>query len=191
MNDRKFIRPILDASYQNKKDASKTLAKHGYTLDKKLSTNESKVFIDPYGKPNIAFRGSTNAKDFLFSDPLLAVGLGKYDPRLKQSQKLVQKVESKYNAPTDVFGHSLAGFLSEKSGAGGNVYTYNKAVGITDIGKSIPKNQTDIRSRNDIVSGLALTQKYDNGSLKTLKTPIFQSPIEAHKLKNLPDIKIV
>jgi hypothetical protein len=27
--------------------------------------------------------------------------------------------------------------------------------------------------------------------LKTLKTPVFQSPIEAHGLKNLPDIKIV
>jgi hypothetical protein len=191
MNDRKYIRPILEASYQPKKQASKTLAKSGYTLDKKLSTNESKVFVDPYGQPNIAFRGSTNAKDFLFSDPLLAIGLSKYDPRLKQSQKLVKKVESKYNAPTDVFGHSLGGFLSENSGAKGNIYTYNKGVGIQDIGKIIPKNQIDIRTRNDIVSGLALTQKYDNGSLKTLKTPVFQSPIEAHGLKNLPDIKIV
>jgi hypothetical protein len=191
MNDRKLIRPILEASYQPKKLASKTLAKSGYTLDKKLSTNESKVFIDQYGNPNIAFRGSTNAKDFLFSDPLLAVGLSKYDPRLKQAKQLTKRVESKYGKPVDVFGHSFGGFVAEESGAKGKIVTFNKGVGITNIGKSIPKNQTDIRSRNDIVSALALTQKYNNGSLETLKTPVFQSPIEAHGLKNLPDMKIV
>jgi hypothetical protein len=191
MNDRKLIRPILEASYQPKKLASKTLAKSGYTLDKKLSTNESKVFVDPYGQPNIAFRGSTNAKDFLFSDTLLGIGASKYDPRFKQAKDLTKKVESKYGKPVDVFGHSLGGSLAEASGAKGNITTFNKGVGIAGIGKSIPKNQTDIRTRNDIVSGLALTQKYNNGSLKTLKTPVFQSPIEAHGLKNLPDMKII
>jgi hypothetical protein len=185
------LKPILEASYQPKKEASKTLAKSGYKLDKKLSTNESKVFIDPYGKPNIAFRGSTNAKDFLFSDVLLGIGKSNYDPRFKQAKELTKKVENKYGKPVDVFGHSLGGSLAEQSGAKGNIITFNKGVGIAGIGKSIPKNQKDIRSRNDIVSGLALTQKYNNGSLETLKTPVFQSPIEAHKLKNLPDIKIV
>ena len=81
MNDRKLIRPILDASYQNQKEARKTLAKHGYTYDKKLSTNESKVFIDSAGNPNIAFRGSKTVKDWLVSDTLLAVGGSKLDPR--------------------------------------------------------------------------------------------------------------
>jgi hypothetical protein len=191
MNDIKFIKPILEASYQPKKLASKTLEKSGYTLDKKLSTNESKVFIDPYGQPNIAFRGSTNAKDFLFSDVLVGLGASKYDPRFKEAKELTKKVESKYGKPVDVFGHSLGGSLGEQSGAKGNITTFNKGVGIAGIGKSIPKNQTDIRTRNDIVSGLALTQKYNNGSLKTLKTPVFQSPIEAHGLKNLPDMKII
>ena len=191
MNDRKFIRPILEASYQPKKQASKTLAKIGYKLDKKLSTNESKVFIDPYGQPNIAFRGSTNVKDFLFSDILVGLGKSKYDPRFKQAKELTKKVETKYGKPVDVFGHSLGGSLAEQSGAKGKIITFNKGVGIAGIGKTIPNNQTDIRSMNDIVSGLALTQKYNNGSLETLKTPFFQSPIEAHGLKNLPDIKIV
>ena len=191
MNDTKFIRPILEASYQPKKLANKTLEKSGYTLDKKLSTNESKVFIDPYGNPNIAFRGSTNAKDFLFSDPLLGLGASKYDPRFKQAKELTKKVESKYGKPADVFGHSLGGSLAEASGAKGKITTFNKGVGIAGIGKSIPKNQTDIRTRNDIVSGFALTQKYNNGSLKTINTPLFQSPIEAHGLKNLPDMKII
>ena len=185
------ITPILKASYEPKKKASKTLAKSGYTLDKKLSTNESKVFTDKEGNPNIAFRGSTNAKDFLFSDTLLGLGASKYDPRFKQAKELTKKVESKYNKPVDVFGHSLGGSLAEQSGAKGKIITFNKGVGIAGIGKSIPKNQTDIRTTNDIVSGLALTQKYNDGKLVNLKTPIFQSPLQAHKLENLPDIKIV
>jgi len=184
MNDKKFIRPILDASYQNQKEASKTLGKLGYTYDKKLSTNESKVFIDNGGNPNIAFRGSKTAKDFLFSDPLLAIGASRFDPRLKDAQNLTKEVEKKYGKPADVFGHSLGGFLSEKSGAKGNIYTYNKGVGYGDIGKTIPKNQTDIRTNTDIVSALALTQKYKNGDLETIKGSI--NPIKAHSLENLP-----
>ena len=184
MNDRKYIRPILEASYQPKKLAAKTLAKSGYTLDKKLSTNESKVFLDQKGNPNIAFRGSATAKDFLFSDPLLAIGASRFDPRFKQAQSLTQQVEKKYNKPADVFGHSLGGLLSEKSGAKGNIYTYNKGVGYGDIGKTIPKNQTDIRTNNDIVSALALTQKYNNGNLVTIKSPTL-NPIKAHSIDNL------
>lgn len=184
-NDKKYIRPILEASYQPKKLAAKTLEKGGYKLDKKLSTNESKVFIDSQGNPNIAFRGSTNAKDFLFSDPLLGLGASKYDPRFREAKQLTRQVEKKYGKPADVFGHSLGGSLAEASGAKGNITTFNKGVGVAGIGKSIPKNQTDIRTPNDVVSVLALTQKYKNGDLVTLPTPAFQNPIAAHSLDNL------
>jgi hypothetical protein len=184
MNDRKLIKPILNASYQNQKRASKTLGKLGYTYDKKLSTNESKVFIDPEGNPNIAFRGSKTAKDFLFSDPLLAIGASRFDPRVKEAQTLVKRVESKYGKPADVFGHSLGGSIAEASGAKGDIVTYNKGVGLAGIGKSVPSNQTDIRAKADIVSALALTQKY-NGDLVNLKTPLLQNPIKAHSLDNL------
>lgn len=185
MNDRKLIRPILDASYQNQKEARKTLAKHGYTYDKKLSTNESKVFIDSAGNPNIAFRGSKTVKDWLLSDTLLAVGGSKLDPRFKEAKNLTKAVEKKYGKPADVFGHSLGGALAEKSGAKGNITTFNKGAGIGDIGKKIPKNQTDIRTRNDVVSALALTQKHD-GDLVNLKTSLLQNPVKAHALDNLP-----
>ena len=188
-SDKKLIKPILEASYQPKKLASKTLAKSGYTLDKKLSTNESKVFIDEQGNPNIAFRGSTNAKDFLFSDPLLAIGASRYDPRFKEAKRLTQKVEQKYGKPVDVFGHSLGGRLAEASGAKGEIITYNKGVGYGDIGKTIPKNQTDIRTKSDIVSVLSLTQKHKNGDLITLPTPLLQNPLKAHSLENLDKIK--
>jgi len=183
MNDRKLIRPILEASYQNQKQAKKTLAKIGYTLDKKLSTNESKVFVDSMGNPNIAFRGSKTAKDWLVSDTLLALGASRLDPRFSQAKTLTKQVEKKYGKPADVFGHSLSGNIAEKSGASGKIYTYNKAVGIGDIGKTIPKNQTDIRTKADLVSALSLTQKY-NGDQKTIKGSL--NPIKAHSLENLP-----
>lgn len=183
MNDRKLIRPILDASYQPKKLAAKTLAKSGFTLDKKLSTNESKVFIDSMGNPNIAFRGSKTAKDWLVSDTLLGLGASRFDPRFSQAKTLTKQVEKKYGKPADVFGHSLGGALAEKSGAKGNITTFNKGVGIGDIGKKIPKNQTDIRTKADLVSALSLTQKY-NGDQKTIKGSL--NPIAAHSLENLP-----
>lgn len=184
MNDRKFIRPILEASYQPKKLASKTLAKSGYTLDKKLSTNESKVFIDNQGNPNIAFRGSKTAKDFFISDPLLALGATKFDPRFKQAQSLTKLVETKYGKPADVFAHSLGGAIAEQSGAKGKITTYNKAVGLGNIGKTIPSRQTDIRTTGDIVSALSLTQKYNNGNLLTIKSPSI-NPIKSHGLDQL------
>jgi hypothetical protein len=187
--DKKFIKPILNSSYQNQKEASKSLGKLGYTYDKKLSTNQSKVFVDSEGNPNIAFRGSKTARDWLISDPLLALGLQNLDPRFKEAKALTKKVEQKYGKPADVYGHSLGGTLAEKSGAKGNIVTYNKGVGIGDIGKKIPKNQTDIRTKSDVVSALALTQKHSNGDLINLKTPILQNPLQAHGLDNLDKLQ--
>ena len=183
MNDRKLIRPILEASYQNQKEASKTLAKQGFTYDKKLSTNESKVFVDSQGNPNIAFRGSKTVKDWLVSDTLLAVGASRFDPRVKEAKALTKQVEKKYGKPADVFGHSLGGRLAEESSARGKITTFNKGVGYGDIGKTIPKNQTDIRTKADVVSLLSLTQKY-NGNQETIKGGL--NPIKAHSLDNLP-----
>lgn len=156
---------ILEASYLNQKESRKRLKKLGYKYDKKLSTNESKVFIDNNGNPSIAFRGSKRVSDFLGSDVKLALGLEQYDRRFKEAKHLTSLVEEKYGRPANVFGHSLAGSLAEKSGAHGTITTYNKGVGLFDIGKTIPKNQTDYRTVNDPVSLLSLTQNYKYNNL--------------------------
>ena len=71
---------IYAASYQDPNVAKQTLNNLGYTYDDELSTPESKVFVDKNGNPNIAFRGSKRVvDDWLVSDPLLALGLSKYD----------------------------------------------------------------------------------------------------------------
>ena len=78
----------------------------------------------------------------------------------------IYPVEDKYGKPANVFGHSLGGSLAEKSDANGKILTYNTGAGILDIGRSIPKNQTDYRNKNDVVSLLSLTQNHDKGKLK-------------------------
>lgn len=158
---------ILNASYQNPNEARQTLNGMGFKYDDDLSTPESKVFLDRQGRPNIAFRGSKRVfDDFLGSDVKLALGLEKYDKRFQEAQHLTKLVEDKYQQPANVFGHSLGGSLAEKSGAHGNIFTANKGVGLGDIGRSIPRNQTDQRNKNDVVSLLSLTQAHPYGNLQ-------------------------
>ena len=129
------LRPILEASYAKNKEAKKMLEKENYKLDKGLSTKEAKVFIDINGNPNIAVRGSKNVKDFLISDPLLALGLGKLDPRQKSTDKLIKKTTKKYNQQPNLYGHSLGGSLISDAKTTGTITTFNKGAGLSDFGK--------------------------------------------------------
>lgn len=190
MNDLQKLKPILEASYLNQKEAANKYKSLGYTYDPQLSTNESKVFVDAQGNPNIAFRGSKRVEDFLRTDVLQFVGLGSYDKRFQEAKKLTKLVEDKYHKPADVFGHSLGGKLSEVSGAHGNIYTYNKATGLADIGKKISKKQKDIRTTGDIVSAISTTQGHKQ-KMKQLNGLLgyVQGIIPAHDLNNLTDKK--
>ena len=179
------IRTILEASMQNQGNAKNMLEQQGYKYDSDLSTNESKVFIDNQGNPNIAFRGSKNLEDFLITDPLLLLGAEKFTSRFRDAKELTNKVQEKYNKPADVFGFSLGGSLAEKSGAKGDIITYNKGVGVLDIGKTIPKRQIDIRTPADKVSLLSLTQNHKYNNLIELNKPWNQDILTAHKINNL------
>lgn len=166
------MKKILEASYLNQAEANRKLSNLGYKYDPTLSTNDSKVFIDKKGNPNIAFRGTHKGryKDVI-SDLAVASGLHRYDTRFKEAKHLTKLVEDKYDRPANVFGHSLGGKLSEESGAKGHIYTDNKAAGLFDIGKTIPKRQTDYRNKNDAVSLLSVTQSHPHGNLHTKILP--------------------
>lgn len=170
-------KPILEASYLNQSAAKDKLGELGYKYDPILSTNEQKVFIDPLGRPHIAFRGSQRISDWVLNDTLIAAGLSNLAPRVQKGRELVQKVEAKYGKPADVYGSSLGGTVAEYSGAHGNIITHNKGVGIAEIGKVIPKNQTDIRSSNDLVSLLSITQPHKGNFITT---PGVINPIQSH-----------
>lgn len=178
------VKTLMKASYQSAKDARNTLRDAGYTLDQQLSNINTKVFTDQMGKPHITFRGSVRATDWLRDDPLIALGLGKYAPRVKDAQRVTKLVESKYGQKADVFGNSLGGALAERSGAGGKIVTHNKAVALTDIGKTIGKNQIDIRSIQDPVSVLSLTQKHKGRFVNTI--PVM-GLVDSHLYTALPN----
>lgn len=155
---------ILKAGYMNQKEARKKLKKDlGWKMDKSLSTNETKVFVDKEKTPHIIHRGTRRVSDW-GTNLNLALGLEKYDARFKEGKRITQLVEQKYNKLSNSYGDSLGGALAEKSGSGGSIYTHNKATGFLDIGKTIPKRQKDERNINDAVSLLSLTQnhKYNN-----------------------------
>lgn len=178
------LKNLIEASYQRNKKANEIGNKSGYHLDESLSNSEHKVFTDDQGNPYVSFTGSRKFSDWL-NDGLLAVGLESLSPRFFTSKELMDRVHYKYNnKPTTVVGHSLGGSLAEySSNKNDKVYTVNKGVGLSGIGKHITNNQTDIRNITDPVSMLSITQ---SGKHKeTIPKTAFINPIEAHKYKYL------
>ena len=144
------LKRVLKASYEPNKKAKKTLAKSGFELDKKLSGQRAKVFTNKTGQGNVVFRGTDNIHD-VGTDLSLGVGLIPVTKRMKHTKKVARKAEAKYG-DVNAFGHSIGGFLAEKSGVSGNIVTYNKAtLGAKNRKK---KRQVDIRTKGDIVSVL-------------------------------------
>jgi hypothetical protein len=180
--DEEHLKDILTASYQPQREAEQTLAKRGYKYDSDLSSMESKVFYNPETKkPHIVYRGSTRVSDFAYEDPALAIGFK--TEKQKKAEKLAKDVESKYGKSADVYGHSLGGYRAEKSGASGNIYTFNKGAGIFDIGKKISDKQTDIRTSKDVVSALSIGQR--GGTKKTISSPLTTNVIASHSVSQL------
>ena len=175
MND---IKTILRASYKPQAEAQQDLESKGYTYDKELSTINSKVFTDENGNPNIVYRGSARVSDW-FKNPLIAVGMQKYDPDFTNAVKLANRVEDKYNIKPNVYGHSRAGAIAEYVGDNAKtITTYNKPTGITSIGKTIPSNQHDYKAQYDPISILGNTQQ---GNITNLNSSI--NPLKAHSTK--------
>jgi hypothetical protein len=82
----------------------------------------------------------------------------------------------------DVYGHSLGASLGSYSGAKGNIVSYNKGVGLGDIGRTVPKNETEIRRSGDIVSALtALERKSD-----PIVLPSVGGILDTHSVKYAP-----
>lgn len=158
------LKKLLNASYKSQSEAQQLLSPYGYSYDPEVSTMTDKVFLDRNGNPIVLHRGSKRViEDWLGSNLPLAVGLESQSPRFKKSKELIETLKQKYpdKSITSV-GHSLGGSIAEKSGAN-KIVTFNKGVGLGDIGKSIPWHQTDIRTKYDIPSALS---EYQTGGKK-------------------------
>jgi hypothetical protein len=171
---------IFQASYEDPKIAAKTLSEKGYNFDTQLSTPESKVFVDEQGNAHIAFRGTHRVSDVLTD---IGVGLGIKTKRQKDAKDLAKRVQDKYKGRSvSAYGTSLGGNLAENAGVSGNVVTYNKATGIRDIFRSVPKTQFDYRTEKDIISLPSLLQR--GGNKITLKSNKSDSILKAHSISS-------
>ena len=139
---------LLESTYKPSDYVDQQLSDRGYKLDEQLSGQRAKVYLNPEGQPLVAFRGPHNMQD-VGTDLAILLGLGNKTNRMKHSKEVVKQAEAKYGKPVNAVGHSMGGYLSENSGAKGNIITYNKA----SIGeKNRNPNQIDIRTKNDWVS---------------------------------------
>lgn len=177
MND-KDLKRILNSSYQNNKKAEKTLSKSGYKLDKALSGERAKVFLDNNNNASIVYRGTENKHDILTDLSIPFNGLSQ-TKRLKHTKKIAEKVKDKYGGEVNAYGHSLGGILAERSGVDGNIITYNKASRGSNKGTR-NKKQIDVRTTGDLVS--ILTPQHNRKKLINSGT---MNPLEAHKIKHL------
>jgi hypothetical protein len=177
-----MLHDLLKASYKRNKEAELIGNQYNVKLDHHLSNSEHKVFHDPNtNSSSVVFTGTRKFGD-LITDGAVAVGLGKYTKRFKDSDKVIKDIKNKYPSTNiTASGHSLGGTLSEHVKADKKI-TYNKGVGLGDIGKTIRNNQTDIRTTYDPISILSNTQKHKN---KMINIDSAGGVFNAHSTKNL------
>jgi hypothetical protein len=152
---------MMRASYLPLDQAARDMARKGYSLDRGLSSDDTMVFVDHDGFPTVAHRGSATWRDWLYDDAAIGIGRGNHTGRVLKSQFITAKAEAKYGHVANAVGHSLGGRLAENSGAGGQIFTLNKAAGLGDVfGKPHSSDrQTDFRTALDPVSMLSVTQR--------------------------------
>jgi len=173
---------ILEASYKPQREAEQDFNKMGYTYDPELSSMDTKVFVDKEGNPNIAYRGTVRAETWADNAKILLGGKSKIDTEAVETAK---KVKEKYGKAPTTYGHSRGGRSAELAGeaTGGKTYTYNKAVLPQDVFKKTRKEQTDIRTKKDVVSAASVFQS--GGEKITIESGITDSYLKAHSLGEL------
>ena len=83
-----------------------------FTYDSSMGDSEEGVWTSG-SKAIIAYRGSSSAKDWLYSDVKIALGTEPSDPRVQKSIRFYDAVKKKYpNKTIVVTGHSLGGRLA-------------------------------------------------------------------------------
>jgi len=185
--DSQNLNQLIKSSYAGTNEAESIGRQLGYKLDRDLSNRKHKVFTDENNKPIVAYTGTRTLGDWV-TDGALAVGLGGYTQRFKESKRVADKARQKYGQPLSIVGDSLGGSLAEHSAnKKDKVITTSKGVGLFGIGKKINKNQTDIRAPLDVVSLLSLTQS--GGKKKTIPNSVYVNPLASHDYRNVLRLK--
>lgn len=174
------VKKILQGSYSE--DAQLPT---GVTRDNSLSGKRVSVYNDSTtGKTYVAHRGTHSLKDWV-TDFAMALGY-EGGRRFQHSRNIQKQAEAKYGSKNVItVGHSLGGRIAEKMGKkSSEIITYNKATTprsiIETLIKPLPKKQTDIRTRSDLVSIGTKLQRRAKDIIKLNKPHL--NPITEHSL---------
>jgi len=173
------LQGLLNASYDKK-----IRNIDGFKQDRSLSTKTSKVYVNPEtGQTVVAHRGTAGITDWGNN---LVYALGgrkayKHTSRFKEAQSVQRKAESKYGKEhISTIGHSQGGLQAELLGRRGKeTITLNKAT--RPFANTPAKNQTDIRTQNDLVSALNPFQSKKDSYL--IESNL--NPLSAHSIDTL------
>lgn len=146
------LKGLLDASYDPKQKQV-----GDFVLDKELSSGTSKVYRnEKTGQVVVAHRGTAGISDW-GNNAIYAIGgkqAYKLTSRYREAEKVQRRAEKKYGASNvSTIGHSQGGLQSELlGGRSKEIITLNKAT--LPFESNTNKNQYDVRSNRDVVSGL-------------------------------------
>lgn len=159
------IKNILDASYQ-KNPPSKI---NGYKLDKDLTTSTAKVYYHPIkNEAVVAHRGTQGLLDWKNNIAYLT-GNYKRTDRYRQGLAVQNKAEDKYGRKNiSTLGHSQGSIIArEVGGDTKQIINVNPAYKF----ETPKKNEYNIRSSSDIVSGLYAPVSAIRGNKKDITIP--------------------
>jgi hypothetical protein len=173
------LKELLKRSYDKKPSSF-----GDYKLDTELSGQRAQVYWNEnMGKAVVVHRGTKGVQDML-TDVRYTLG-DKSGKRFQHAKDIQNKANAKYGKENVITaGHSLGSVLGETAVKGSNqeLITLNKPVGLADIGKTISKKQTDIKTTRDPVSILRGTQKGNAPLVIKSKT---YNPLAEHSTETL------
>jgi hypothetical protein len=190
----KYLNKLLNQSYKSKDKTNENIDDI-YYLDKELSTDKTKIYVNKNtNEISMVNRGTSDIKDVITDVKLL---FGYKDKRFNEPREILDKVKMKYpNSSIDLLGHSLGAKVAEELGrdpAVKNVITLNKPTTPKDLlfKSKVADKQYDIRTTKDLVSSLAPLQKDPNDIIIPSQTDNLYTEHKIDTLNRLPDDMII
>lgn len=166
------LKEFIDNSYSKKPKDFKD-----FKLDKELSSQRVKVYINPTTREAfVVHRGTASIQD-VGNDLKMALGFDiSGSKRVKHAKDVQKKAEKKYGADNvTTIGHSLGSKISSDVGQDSKaIINLNKAVIPSDLNKELSSKETNIRSKSDLISILQPFQK--KGKSVTIEIPALDLP---------------
>ena len=180
----KDLKSLLGASFDPKQDKV-----NNFDMDKEISSPTSKVYVNKItGQVVVAHMGTKGIIDW-GNNAIYAYGgdwAYKQTNRYKEAKKVQDKAEKKYgSSKVSTIGYSQGGLQAELLGnKSKEIITYNKAT--RPLSNRRNKNQYDIRTSRDIVSGLNPFQTNNKKEIE-IQSKTY-NPITEHSRKGLEEL---